>query len=218
MISDILTCILAVAAFVIGALRFFRKGQPLYFMILICATGCFAVGLVANLVYALCNGFIQTTDFTISVFSYLGGGAFILTANLGALDRSVYAKTSRKRAILSLAAPVLYLVLVVLFAVVIMPADLLYGIVSVLFLLPNVVNAYCNFRHLLTPPDENGILSGIRGVDIFSLLFCILSVLCLLFYGLGNNTLPCDLTELGAALASFAIVISAIRGVKKWKI
>lgn len=217
LIFDILSVVFSVVAFIIGTLYLFNKGKPLYFQLLICAVGCFALGQIANLISYFCGWHNENTVFSTSEFCYFGIAAFTLTANVGVLDKSIYKELSKKMAGMALITPAIYLALLLFFVISAVSSDPLYGIANLIILSPSVVCCYHNQRHLLTKPDEKGILRSIRATDIISIAFAFTSLICLLLYWYEFSLLS-DITEVAISLIAFSLVIASIKGAKSWKI
>ena len=213
---DVLAGIIATAVFLYGAIHLFQRGMPLYFQIIICAVGCFALGQFANLVSILCGDTGTVTEFSTSSFCYFGAGMSMLTANTGALDKSIV-RPSRRADIIALAAPVLYFALLVPLLAMMIPADPFFGVACMIFLAPSGVNCYFNLRHLLSEPDEGGILKRIRLTDIFTLIFAFLSFFALFAYRY-EIELMYNITEIVTAVILSASTFVAVKEAKSWKI
>ena len=216
-VLPVLSCIIALTAFGIGARSLFRKGQPLYFQILICAIGCNALGALANIVTVLWGSNNNIITFIPGLFSHLGCVAFFVTANVGALNMIISEETDRKASLIAFAAPVVYMAILILTVWLILPDQPLSAIITLICLLPGAVSVYHNLRHLLSKEDAMGFLRCIRICDILTLIFLMLSLLSLLLNGLYGNTVFAYAVDCGASLSSLALAVASGKEAEQWK-
>mgnify|MGYP003295186050 CR=1 FL=1 len=106
---ELLSTIILLFAFFYGAIKLWRKGKPLYFQIIICAIGCFALFHLSVIVMAYCN--VNETYFNDSFFGILGCYMLLLCANSGAIDKVVCEKPKKKVVLLSVIASLIELFL-----------------------------------------------------------------------------------------------------------
>ena len=214
-----LSCIVAIAAFLYGALKLFRKGVPLYFQILVCIAGCSALYELSNIITFFCDIYSDITYFTVGLFASFGAISFQVCANVGALNRVVKEGATRKSYLLALISPAVYIALHIGLIVMTMPSDPILGVMISLFMIPGIICCYLNMVHLLSKPDEMGFLLCIRGCDIWSLIGLFLAVISSLsYYVFDETSIVPYFSELIFTLGVFALVIAAERGAKAWKI
>ena len=208
-------CLISVAAFLFGVFKLFRKGKPLYFQLLVCAVGCYALGLVEFAVVDTCfpdGG--SVIDFPASI-AYVGCIAFLITANVFELKHVLKEKYNRKASVPALVAPIVYISLIVWIIVLTISSDPVYGIAMLLYI-PGALTCYHNLKHLLLPPDDKGILKSIRGCDIWTLVLIFSANTYSLLY-LISDSLAYLIVALFASIASFLLVIYAVKGAKTWE-
>lgn len=214
-IIDIISCTVLIAVFIYGIGKLFDKERPLYFKLLICAIGCYALGQFSNTVLDFCGLFSSVTAFSTSAFCYFGTAVFLLTANTKGIDGSVCRNTGKKAARIALIAPFVYAAFLLFFVISLLPYDPLSGIVSAIILAPNIVNCYYYLLHLLSAPDEKGILRSIRPVDVLLFLFSFLSILCLIAYWYEFELLG-NALEFFVSLLLLALTAASVKGAKSW--
>lgn len=207
---------LSLGAFLYGAIALFRKKTPLYFQLIVCAAGCYALEELCSLVTFLCGGFEY--PITVSAFGTFGCFFFLLSANYGQLDGVVddgtpeYQKARR----LSLLAPVFVggILLLCLFK-----AYQSFGVFAVVSLAliyaPMLFASYFNLKHLLIPVDAFGFLKATRLYNVWALLFYGAQILYLTAY---SFQIPVDrITTSLISLTLLGMVIAAVKGAKLWK-
>ena len=215
MLSLILSLLIAVFAFGVGAGKLFKKGTPMYWQLYICAAGCFALRQLSETVNFLCG---LRGNISVGMLGIFGCNFFLLSANYGTLDKvvddgSVENKPAR---LLALIAPAVMAVLVTLVFFTWRKNDPVCGALWLLMLLPMLPASYFNMKHLLLPLDAFELLRATRPCNLASLCFYLLSALYGVFCGLGNTALA-EVTSVVLSISMLFLVSAAIRGAKKWK-
>lgn len=207
---------IAAAAFAFGAKRFFKKKKPMYFQLLICAAGCFALRELSDVVTELCGG--SERSVTVGLLGLFGCLFFLLSANYGQLDGIVddHAEGSGRARVIAFAAPVLFGACLLALLI---KADLgaFSAIVYAIVLAPLIPASYFNLKHLLLPVDPFGFLRATRECNFTSLAFCLLCVAQLA----ANAFLPAwcgAVVTLLSAADLFLLVLASERGIRKWGI
>lgn len=208
-------CLISVAAFLYGVFKLFHKEKPFYFQLLVCAVGCYALGLVEFAVVDTCfpdGG--SVIDFPASI-AYGGCIAFLITANVFELKHVLKEKYNRKASVQALIAPIVYISIIVWIIVLTISSDPVYGIAMLLYI-PGALTCYHNLKHLLLPLDDKGILKSIRGCDIWTLVLIFSANTYSLLY-LISDSLAYLIVALFASISSFLLVIYAVKGAKTWE-
>ena len=215
MLSLILSLLIAVFAFGVGAGRLFKKGTPLYWQLYICAAGCFALRQLSETVNFLCG---MQGNISVGMLGIFGCNFFLLSANYGTLDKvvddgSVENKPAR---LLALIAPAVMAVLVTLVFFTWRKKEPVCGALWLLMLLPVLPASYFNMKHLLMPLDAFELLRATRPCNFVSLCFYLLSALYGVFCGLGN-TAAAGVVSVVLSVSMLWLVSAAINGREKWK-
>ena len=213
--SLILSLLIAVFAFGVGAGRLFKKGTPMYWQLYICAAGCFALRQLSETVNFLCG---LQGNISAGMLGIFGCNFFLLSANYGTLDKVVddggaENKPARRLALL---APAVMAALVTLVFFVWSKKDIVCGVLWLLVLLPVLPASYFNMKHLLLPLDDFELLRATRPSNLVSLGFYLLSALYGLLCALGNTALA-GVTSVLLSASMLFLVRAAIRGAKIWK-
>ena len=215
MLSLILSLLIAVFAFGMGAGKLFKKGTPMYWQLYICAAGCFALRQLSETVNFLCG--IQG-NIGVGMLGIFGCNFFLLSANYGTLDKvvddgSTENKIARRLALL---APAVLAVLVTLVFFAWRKKDIVCGALWLLVLLPVLPASYFNTKHLLMPLDAFELLRATRHCNLVSLGFYLLSAFYGVFCALGN-TLLAGVVSVVLSVSILLLVSAAIKGREKWK-
>lgn len=207
--------VLAALGFAHGALRLFRKKNPLYYQLLVCAAGCFALQQLSATVSALCGG--SAEHITVGLFGFFGCNFFLLSANFGTLDRIVddgspANKAAKRLAFLAPAVMAVCLVLVFL----VWRSDLFDAVTLMIVLLPALPASYFNLKHLLLPIDDFGFLRATRRCNLAALVLYLVTAAYLLALGSGS-TAAANAAVLLMSASVLWLVFSAEGGAKAWK-
>ena len=109
MVFGLASFLIAVLAFVFGAVKLFKKKKPLYLQLLVCAAGCFAIQQLSYVVNLWCE---VNAAVSIGILGIFGCNFFLLSANYGTLDKVVDdGKGSKKARAFAIIAPVIMAVL-----------------------------------------------------------------------------------------------------------
>lgn len=207
--------LIAAVAFGFGAVRLFKKKKPLYFQLLVCAAGCFALQMLSHTVNLWCG---VTEEVSIGMLGIFGCNFFLLSANYGTLDRVVDdGKGSRGARRLAVLAPVVMAALTALVFFAWLDKNRLCAWMWLLMLLPAVAAAYFNLKHLLLPMDPFELLRATRPCNLAALAFCVLTAL----YGFASAAAGAAVTDAFTVLMSLsmlALVLCSIKGAKQWGI
>ena len=210
----IVSLLIAVPAFALGAAKLFKKKTPLYWQLYVCAAGCFMLRQLSEAVNALCG---VGGQIGVGMLGFFGCNFFLLSANYGTLDRvvddgGVENRIARRLALL---APVLMAALVICVFFAWRGSGPVCGALWAAVLLPVLPASYFNLKHLLLPLDPFELLRATRQCNLAALCFSLLSAGYGIAAGLGKTALA---GVLSAALSASMLwlVIAAIRGAKKW--
>ena len=215
MLSLILSLLIAVFAFGMGAGRLFKKGTPMYWQLYICAAGCFALRQLSETVNFLCG--IQG-NISVGMLGIFGCNFFLLSANYGTLDKVVDdggAENFPARR-LALLAPAVLAALIALVFFAWRKKDITCGALWLLVLLPTLPASYFNMKHLRMPLDAFELLRATKPCNLAALGFYLLSALYAVFRALGK-TAAAGVTSVVLSASMLFLVSAAIRGAKKWK-
>ena len=212
----IVSLLIAVPAFALGAAKLFKKKTPLYWQLYVCAAGCFMLRQLSEAVNALCG---VSGNIGVGMLGFFGCNFFLLSANYGTLDRVVDDGGAENRMArrLALLAPVLMAALAALTFLAWRGSDPVCGVLWVVLLLPVLPASYFNLKHLLLPLDPFELLRATKGCNLAALCFYLLSAGYGAAAGMGRTALA---GVLSAALSAsmLCLVIAAIRGAKQWTI
>ena len=210
----IVSLLIAVPAFALGAAKLFKKKTPLYWQLYVCAAGCFMLRQLSEAVNALCG---VSGNIGVGMLGFFGCNFFLLSANFGTLDRLVDDGGAANRAarFSALLAPLAMAVLTAFVFLAWRGSDPVCGVLWVVMLLPVLPASYFNLKHLLMPLDPFELLRATKGCSLAALCFYLLSAGYGITAGLGKTALA---GVLSAALSASMLwlVIAAIRGAKKW--
>lgn len=174
--TDSIVCICMAIGFIYGITKFFRVGKALYLQMIVCVLGCMMLGRLFEIVMLMTNGAIPS-GFHVGRFGVLGAFLFFFTANYGQMDSLVDdgSKQFWKYRNIALVAPA---IIIAGFIPLLIGAD--DWIIRTFYLLLSIVMmlaTYFNFKHLIIPDVDMGIIKSIRGYNLLSL---ILSVFCMM--------------------------------------
>lgn len=208
---EIAALLILLFSFFYGAIKLWKKGNPLYFQIIICAIGCTLLFNIAVLVMTFCN--VNETDFNTSIFGLFGCNLFLLCANRGALEK-LFDAPNKKCLIISIFSGVIE------FAFCFVVAILYYGFSNPAFYIFLIVQLPLSFvvyfvtKRLLSPQDDLGLKKSMFLNDIFILLYCVFVNLDILS-GLKIGILS-GIGELSVALIALGLCLTCVKGAKKW--
>lgn len=215
-VMTLLSFLLALIAFLYGAAALFRKKTPLYFQLIVCAAGCYALEELCSFVTDLCGGFEY--PITVSVFGSFGCFFFLLSANYGQLDGVVDdgAPENKKFRCLSLLAP-LFFGGFLLFCLLFLYRS--YGAFAALVMAavyaPLLFASYYNLKHLLIPIDSFGFLKTTRLYNGTALLFYLAHLLYLVAFIFRPSAVTVFSVVISCTL--LGMIAAGVKGAKLWK-
>lgn len=219
-ILDMFFTVVLIALSIFGTVKLFKKKEPLYFKMVVCAGWC----LVAQLVYQYCIALCVEYEFATeqSLLTGLGDNAFaafLFAANFGPMNNLLDNKDKKSKTIslISVIAPVFFIVWGVLLCYLCyqLGGDLLSYVVLLVLttaFMPSCV--YFNLKYLLIP-DDGFFVKGIRPVNLCSLLFCF-SVFLEMTGPLVGSELLMDVGFDCELFFGAVSVLAAVWGRKKW--
>jgi len=215
LLASLISFVIAVLGFSYGALRLFHKGRPLYFQLLVCAAGCFALRQLSAAVGYLCG---MNDVVTVGVLGFFGCNFFLLSANYGQLDRIVDDGSAANQLAKRLAffAPVLLAIcMALIFAA--WRSNLFAAVIFAVVMLPALPAAYFNLKHLTLPVDDFGFLRATRPCNIAALIYEFVTAAAL-YASAFENSAVAGAAEIVMSLALLWLVLSAEKGANAWKI
>ena len=215
MLSLILSLLIAVFAFGVGAGKLFKKGTPLYWQLYICAAGCFAMRQLSETVNFLCG---LRGNISVGMLGIFGCNFFLLSANYGTLDKVVDdgGAENRPARLYALTAPVIMAALIALVFFTWRGKNPVCGALWLLMLLPMLPASYFNMKHLLLPLDAFELLRATRPCNLAALGFYLLSAFYAVFRALGKTS-AAGVISVVLSVSMVFLVSAAIKGAKKWK-
>lgn len=211
---ELLSTIILLFAFFYGAIKLWRKDKPLYFQIIICAIGCFALFHLSVIVMAYCN--VNETYFNDSFFGILGCYMLLLCANSGAIDKAICENPKRDTIILSIFSGLVELALTVIVGYLYYGFNNIVFYIYILIQIPACIVVYYNAKHLLSPIDDVRLLEGMRLTDIFSIIFIVVFTFDILSWKtVGIVSAICDLL---VSILILLLSFFSVKGAKKWSI
>lgn len=211
---ELISTIVLLVAFFYGAIKLWRKGKPLYFQIIICAIGCFALFHLSAIVIAYCN--IDETRFNDSFFGILGAYMLLVCANSGAIDKTVCEKPQKKVFLFSIIAGLTELALSVVVGYLYYGFNNAVFYIYVLIQIPACFVLYFNVKHLLLPIDDAKLLEGIKLTDFFSIVFILtfnFDVLSWKTFGIISG-----IADLFVSIVILALSFFSVKEAEKWSI
>ena len=197
-----------------GLFKYLGKHIAMFAILIIAAIGCFMLGHLYDTITLLIRHSIPSV-FNIGMLAKIGGYSFLFSASYAQMDGLVDDKSRAmlKYRILSLAAPIL-IYATYLFAVFsnINTSEKIMPTVIVIFA---GLSSYYNFKHLIIPDIDLGIIASIRLYNLFALLSAIFYTAMLTFNICGNFSIS---NIFGVLLATTypCMVISVEKGRQKW--
>lgn len=198
-------------AFFYGAIKLWRKGKPLYFQIIIASIGCYTLYQLFVIVMTFCE--VTETYFNDGVFGLLGCYWFLFCANRGAVEK-LFDKPKTKFIVLSILAGILTFALSIVVGIFYFDELIITFFIFLIEQIPACLVVCYNLRHLFTPVDELGLIKGLRLTDIFSLTFCITSILDIAFWI--TPSVISGIADLVLSFVAMALSVSAVKGAEKW--
>lgn len=154
---------------------------------------------------------------TVRLFGFFGCLCFMLSANVGELDKVVDEKRNPKTAFLALIAPAALLIIYAMYAF--SPANkrtALIVVIGLISIAPALPAAYLSLKHLLLPEDEMGFLRLTRGINTAALVFFAANYIYP-FAALYCSKAVMSVYDFALSIMVFAIVLLCRKGASKWK-
>ena len=208
-----------IGAFLYGVFEIMLKKGASYFKFLVCAVGCYGIADLLRLTYYFCYGEQASVTSMFSV-GYFGCFLFLYSACRGPFDSIIddRSKSLRKYRIIPLFAPVL--VCVATFAAYIPVSEKLSSKqYAVIFLMnvPKFAASYFNVKHLIFPDMGYGFIKAVRPCNIFALSVYLCDIVYTYTATVGSRiaVLICGVVT---GICFICLMISAKRGIEKWKV
>ncbi|HBL40633.1 MAG TPA: hypothetical protein DDY98_03310 [Ruminococcaceae bacterium] len=217
MIFYLLSFVIAGAAFAFGVARLFRKKKPLYFQLLVCAVGCFAIRQLFDVVSYFCGGFAY--EFNIGMLGIFGCVFFLLSANYGQLDRIVDdgSDVNKRAKTVAWAAPAVLAVIIVGVFLAWKDRELVNAVLWVIMLVPAIPASYFNWKHLIMPMDDFGFLRATRVCNVIAFSFYLVTAFSVI--SLAEHLVVLSYAaNVVMSLLMFALAFFADKGAKQWGI
>ena len=204
---------ISILAFFYGLITVFRTRAPLYFKLIICAVGCYALEELWVIINVVCS--IGSGVFSVRLLGIFGCFCTFLTASK-VLNKDLFKKRDKKRlADIAVFAVPLVLAALGVWGVWYAVSDRTVFRVAVVFLvlLPAVWDSYYETKFAFAHADDDGHVAAIRPIALLVILEYILSFLyCYFLYkGIGL------MTDVVSALLMAIMVIFCRKGAAKWK-
>ncbi len=214
-VSLLLPVIALLFSFIYGVKISFKKDGVLFLQIITAAVGCLMLGFLFELLLIICNGEVFD-GFNIGMLGIMGSYFFFLSASFDQLDSlgDDKSKELRKYRLISLIFPA---VLFILFSV----FDILSGvgtsgfIVNLVILILVCMTSYYNFKHLIIPDVEGGILRSIREYN-FSMLFTSTLLVLLMIFRDFDLAIGEMIVRFLLTIAYVVKIYHAKKGVEEW--
>lgn len=207
--------LVAAVAFGLGAIKLFRKKKPMYFQLLVCAAGCFAIEQLSMAVNSWCG---ITEMVSINMLGFFGCNFFLLSANYGTLDKIVDdGKGSKKAKVLALIAPIIMAVLTAAAFFTWVSVNKTFAVMWVIMFIPALFASYFNLKHILLPIDPFEFLKATKPCNFAALIFYILSAAYAIVSAYGQMYLSGAMLIL-TSLSMLVLTVFSVKGAKKWGI
>lgn len=216
-ILEILAFAVSTAAFGYGAFRLLDIKAPKYFHLYVYAAGCYMLEELWVIVNTLLGNGSQDGLVTVRLLGAFGCLCFMLSANMCAFDLAMDEGKDRKAKVLACIAPVVLLVLFVLY--VFSPANTTPTAVNVIGFVsisPALFASYFSLKHLLLPKDANSFLSVTKRIDILVLVFFAANYVYPIAYRHFSKTVM-GVYDLILAGLFFGMIVLCVKGADKWK-
>ena len=197
-----------------GFYRFYRPKKALFLKMVVAGVSCLMFTELFMVIYMATQGDLEP-GINVGMLGMIGSFMFLLSANYGQMDGLVDNKSKELRPtrIKALAAPIVIILLYILFCVLVTPIKVRIpvGIVTA-FIVPC---SYYNFKHIIIYDVKLGIIRLLRPYNILALAYAVLTMLY--FIGLYANITPLYIVScVGIGLIAAAIIPLLKRGVDKW--
>ena len=207
----------AAFAFAFGAIRLFGKKTAMYFQLIVCSAGCYALEELASLVTYLCGGFEY--PITVNSLGAFGCFFFLLSANYGQIDGIVDdgSPENRKARLIALSVScMLGVFLAFCFVCAYFYSGTFAPFALAFIYTPILFASYYNLKHLLLPTDPLGLLHATKACNIWALIFYAAQMLYLFVY-LFCTAEASHYIMVFLSAALLGMVLAAVKGDAVWK-
>lgn len=212
---EVLQFISFLSAFIFGFVMFFNKKVALYFKIITCSLGCYALGKLYIIIYILCFNEMYA-GFNVGYLGLFGCFFFMLSANYGQINGILdnKEKNLRNKRLISLIIPI---ILTTLLTLMIISCDMLYQRVILFLLIPAIIASYFSMKVIIFPDMGFEFIHHIRLCNVFILIFYI-AIFSEMWADFKEFTMFMQSFEIFIAFLGWLIILSAYKGGKSWKI
>ncbi len=175
-VYDFITLIIVLAASIFGIVRMFAKKAPMYFRLIVCGVLCFAFQYIYYFLALLCK--MDMPNFYNICFLGIGGSfIFFVSANYGQFNSIVdeYGKRLRLIRLISLLAPLAFLVWFILICLGAKNISAYTVLVLATSAVPIMIGSYFNLKYLVIKNDSLGLLKGVKPLNAFEI---VLDIIC----------------------------------------
>lgn len=212
--TSILAIAITIIAFAIGMVKILINRKPLYFKLIICSAGCYALEQLSYLVSLLCG---TSNSFWIGMIGMFGCTFFLFSADYGVFDKIVDDGSQKKARRQALIAPLLFGTIIIGLFFHWIVEDVFWAIFLTALSVPIIPASYFSLKHILLPYDEVGLLKGTRQCNIIELVFYTVMIASNYAIWIESVLLVC-ISNLLLAVTELVLVLVSINGVKQWKI
>ena len=214
-IFGLISFLIAVLSFFLGAVKLFKGKKPLYLRLFVCAAGCFAIQQLSYIVNLWCD---IPSAVSIGSFGIFGCNFFLLSANYGTLDKVVDdGKGSKTAKIIAVIAPVFMAVLAAVSFMFWKNKDILGAWLWLIILLPSLPASYFNLKHILLPMDPFEFLRATKLCNIAAIVFYIVTAVYVILSSLSNSVVS-GISSVFMSLSVLWLTLCAVKGAEKWGI
>lgn len=208
--------LISAAAFIYAVKYLILQKVPKYFKLYACASGCYMLEELWTIVNSLLGNGAEDGLITVRLFGFFGCLCFMLSANANEFDKVVDEKKDKKLRFFSLAAPVLFILIYLIFSIrvfhKISNMEILFGFLT---LSPALGSSYFSLKHLILPKDSLGFLNETRKIDGIALMFYAANFL----YPIANlnfSNITMGFYDILMGIILFAIIYQCRKGAEKW--
>ena len=208
-ICTLIAGIISFIAFLLGAFKFWKKEQPFYYQILICAAGCYALYQIIVCVMTFCK--VNETTFNNSFFGLLATNLLLLCSNFEILEKKN--QSNKTVAFLSAFGATLTLGFIIIVGIFYCGITNFAFYMYLIAMLPMCLVVYIVLTRLLIK-NENKICKETKLTSLLTIVFCelcIADIACWI-----NVSIISGIADLINSLVLLALIISAFIEAKKW--
>ena len=216
-VYDFVSLGIVLVASIYGLIQMFGRRTPMYFRLIVCSVWCFAFQFVYYFLAILCR--MDMPDFYNICFLGIGGSfIFFTSANYGQFNSIVdeHGKRLRPIRIISLSAPVAFLVWFILICLSVDNISLYSVVVLLTSAVPIMVGSYFNLKFLLIKSDTLGLLKGIKPLNLAELALDI-SCYFYIYYSLQGNEKEATVLYYVLAFVISLTILLAEWGRRSWR-